>query len=237
MSGMELYKSSWFILLFLAGCAAPVKAPLVVSVPEAPEEIEAGGQLYLVDNQSSQVIVEVGKTGSQSFLGHNHLLLIPELEGSVHLFDPIDKSRISIRVPVGTIVVDPVELRQKWGEKYKKSIGNKDKQATYNNMLSSKVLDSQNYSHLSLESAQITGTETGLIMTTRIKIRDQIRMLDIPLELELADKYLCVNGRFSVLQTDFGITPFSVFMGALSVEDEVKIDFSVCANLQESNAG
>jgi hypothetical protein len=40
---------------------------------------------------------------------------------------------------------------------------------------------------------------------------------------------LLINGSFSILQTDFGIEPFSVFNGLLKVEDRLEISYQLLA--------
>ena len=222
--------------LLMTSCVAPIKEAKPKQGPQPLEQIKPGGHLYKIDNKASQVLIKVNKTGTLAFFGHNHLLLVKELQGTIHLYDSIAESRVYIRFPVVAIKVDPSDLRKQGGEDYIKPIGKKDKQATYRNMLSNKVLGTEVFPFVTLGSVRIIGTEPALIMTTSIQIRDQTRVFDIPINIERADNYLCVRGKFSFRQTDFAITPFSVFMGSLRVTDELNVDFKVCANRQDANA-
>ena len=43
---------------------------------------------------------------------------------------------------------------------------------------------------------------------------------------------VCASGEFDVLQTDFGIKPFSVALGALEVQDRLHIKFRIVAAKQ-----
>lgn len=221
----------------MTSCVAPVK-----KIPAQPDaqplpQIKPGGRLYKIDNQSSQVLIEVSKTGSLANLGHNHLLLVNELQGRIHLYEEIIQSRVYMRFPVTAIDVDDNELRKLAGENMKKPIGKKDKQATYVNMLSKKVLNAEVFPFVSLSSTAITGTIPNLIMTTRIQIRDQNRTIDIPINLKITDQQLCVQGTFFIRQSDFAIIPFNVFLGALKVADVLNINFKVCAQQQASDPG
>jgi hypothetical protein len=53
------------------------------------------------------------------------------------------------------------------------------------------------------------------------------RSFPVTVELERDADRLRVSGSFDVLQSDFGIRPFSVFGGALSVRDRLDIRFSL----------
>ena len=43
---------------------------------------------------------------------------------------------------------------------------------------------------------------------------------------------LLLSGSFAILQTDFGIEPFSVFNGLLKVEDRLEISYQIVARKQ-----
>lgn len=222
--------------LLITSCVKTVKDEKLQQVPQPLEKMKPGGHLYLLDNQTSQILIKVSKTGILANLGHNHLLLVKEVLGTIHLYDSIKQSRVYIRFPVAAIEVDPNDLRKLGGEDYLKPIGKKDKQSTYRNLLSKKVLNAKAFPFITLSSVQIVGVEPELVMTTLIQIKDQTRTFDIPINLERADNHLCVSGKLSFQQTDFAITPFSIFLGALQVADELKLNFKVCATRQQVNA-
>jgi hypothetical protein len=46
---------------------------------------------------------------------------------------------------------------------------------------------------------------------------------------QTATNNMLISGRFEILQSDFGIEPFSVFNGLLKVEDRLEITYQIVA--------
>jgi polyisoprenoid-binding protein YceI len=55
------------------------------------------------------------------------------------------------------------------------------------------------------------------------------RPLRIPAKIDRGAESVDVSGRFAINQTDFGIAPFSVFGGALAVQDRLDLSFEIRA--------
>ena len=51
----------------------------------------------------------------------------------------------------------------------------------------------------------------------------------MPLSVEMQGNALVARGSFRILQSDFGIKPFSVAGGAIQVADEVEVAFEIRA--------
>jgi polyisoprenoid-binding protein YceI len=62
-----------------------------------------------------------------------------------------------------------------------------------------------------------------------LRIRNQTREVHLPIQLETSTGSLRVQGNFALRQSDFGITPLSLALGALQVQDEVRIRFDLRA--------
>jgi polyisoprenoid-binding protein YceI len=97
-------------------------------------------------------------------------------------------------------------------------------------MLGPALLDAAQFPFISLKSVRISGAADAPQALVAIQIRNQTRELTIPLTLEAGDTSLRAHGMFDISQTAFGITPFSVAMGALQVVDVVKIRFDLLAS-------
>jgi hypothetical protein len=54
----------------------------------------------------------------------------------------------------------------------------------------------------------------------------------VPLKYETRGNELHVEGELPLKQTDLGLTPFSLFGGALRVLDEIKVRFRVVARAE-----
>jgi len=55
------------------------------------------------------------------------------------------------------------------------------------------------------------------------------KTLRLPVAIEPAAGELRAHGRFSLRQTEFGITPYSLLGGALQVQDRIDLEFEVRA--------
>jgi len=51
----------------------------------------------------------------------------------------------------------------------------------------------------------------------------------VPLSYELSGGTLTVTGELRLRQSELGLTPFSALMGALAVEDEMRVRFRIVA--------
>ncbi len=55
------------------------------------------------------------------------------------------------------------------------------------------------------------------------------RTLAIPVQLREENNIINVKGTVNLRQTDFGLTPFSVMGGAMSVQDQMELRFDLTA--------
>ena len=71
------------------------------------------------------------------------------------------------------------------------------------------------------------GTLTAHI---RVTIRKVAHSIVVPLHYEVhAPDRVAVSGEVAIKQSDLGLTPFSALMGALQVQDEIKVKFQLSA--------
>ena len=59
-----------------------------------------------------------------------------------------------------------------------------------------------------------------------VTVRDRTSTVTVPIHHESKDGALLVTGEFALNQSDLGLAPLSVMMGALQTKDEMKIRFS-----------
>jgi len=95
-------------------------------------------------------------------------------------------------------------------------------------MLSDRVLNADVYPVITMESVDIVGSDRQYDVLLKLQVLDHTSLVRAPLLLSLTENRVCAKGRFSVNQTHLGITPLSVFMGAINVADELVIHVDVC---------
>jgi polyisoprenoid-binding protein YceI len=247
-SGFPRLMLFWLVLA-LAGCAsappAPESAPPPVPTPEqpagqaAPTDVVArefpGAETYNVMGRESLVRILAYRAGTLKSAGHNHLVASHDLHGLVYLHEDVAKSGFDLVMPVNLLEIDNEELRRQEGPEFAATVSDSAREGTRKNMLGEAVLDGERYPAVTLSSVSLEGTPGSLVAHTRIRLKDQERELAIPVVLEKGPGHVIATGEFDVRQTEFGMKPFSVMMGAVQVADVLRVKFRVVAVADVAN--
>lgn len=225
--------------LVLCGCPRAVVPPPspVPGRPPAPAPAPTppdlrGATVYVVDPQRSQLDIQVFRGGTFSRLGHNHVVTSRHLGGRVWVHPQLARSGFELSFPVAQLVVDDAQARRAAGSEFPPDVPQADKDGTRRNMLKPEVLDAGNYPQVTVHSARIAGTLQAPQVTARITIKNQSRDVQVPVSMTIDGAQLSASGEFDILQSEFGIKPFSVALGALQVADRLHITFNVTATRQ-----
>lgn len=224
--------------LLLAACPRPLRPPpptpteppATTTQPPAPAAADTrGATVYEVSPQSSQLSIYVFRGGKFSRLGHNHVMTSQHLAGRVWVHPEFARSGFELSFPVAQLVVDDAAARRAAGSDFPPDIPQSDKDGTRKNMLKPEVLDGEHYADVKLRSAKVGGTPEAPQVTAHITIKETSRDVEVPVKLAVAGEQLTASGEFDILQTEFGMKPFSVALGALEVQDRLHIKFEVVA--------
>lgn len=217
----------------LAGCAsrraevpAPVPAkPAVTAGPSIPP----GATVYMIDADRSSVTLRVYRAGRLARLGHNHVITSVTETGQVWSGGPPESSGFELQVAVADLVVDDPAARAAAGPDFPGEVPEAARDGTRNNMLRPEVLDGERYPLILVRADSLGGTWEQPTVTARVTLRDQMRSIEVPLAIERSPDAIVARGAFRVLQSDFGITPFSIGGGAIAVADAVEVAFEIRA--------
>lgn len=222
--------AGFLVALMLAACVpAPVVVEEPAAEPELPHRFVDGAARYQVVEDGTQVYARVFRGGSMAKLGHNHVVLFPEVRGDVYLSDEPGASLFDLAVSVAGAVVDPPALRRSQGRDFQSDISDDARTRTRHNMLGDKVLDAARHPYVIISSTAIENPLEKPTVTLDITIRKATRQLTVPLTLDYDEQTLVAEGRLELLQSDFDIEPFTVLGGALKVEDRVELVFEIAA--------
>lgn len=230
----KIRKAPFVLLaLLLASCASrpPREIPPAVPAPApapapAPEE---EGREFRVDPATSLLTIQVYRGGPLARAGHNHVIASHSLQGVVHVPDDPTRATFEIHMPVSELVVDEDALREQAGADFPPGVPEDAKEGTRRNMLSSALLDADRYPEIILQSEAMQRGPEGLEAQVRVIVRDRAASVIVPLKYDLRGSTLHVVGELPLQQTDLGLTPYSLFGGALRVLDEMKVRFSIVA--------
>jgi polyisoprenoid-binding protein YceI len=204
-------------LMILSGCPLPQRKP-----PPAPPPAEAAaaahlGTPYQIVSQDSLLTILVYRGGALASAGHNHVIASHDLSGTIYVPAAILESSFEVHVPVDTLTVD--------------------EEGTRHNMLGAALLDAQHNPEIVLRAVQLerageaTAESAEVLVHVQSTVRGQLRTFTAPVRYRLTrDGTLEASGEFPLRQSDLGLTPFSAMLGALQVQDEMRVSFHIVAH-------
>lgn len=184
---------------------------------------------YTIDAQRSQVLVLVYRDGPMGHLGHNHVISVRELSGTVVMPQDQMQSAFQLDFPVESMSIDEPPLRAQEGAEFESTLDEAAIAGTRDHMLGTALLNSKQYPRIQLQSEQIHSGADGLIARTRIVVRDTTALAEIPLTLQHTDEEIIVSGQFDLTHTQLGLTPYSVALGALRVAERMHVRYRLIA--------
>ena len=202
-------------------------AIILVLAPVAGFGMNAGTATdYVVDPGDSIVRIYVYSGGLLSFLGHNHIVSTNDIKGDLNYTPPPSlAAHFKITLPVDKLVVDDPEQRKAAGDKFSSQVSDKDRDATWRHMLSSKVLDAERYAKIEIEGDWIEGSPSHGTVAATIDAHGTQREYHVPVDIKMQSGRLLVKGTIHILQTDFGITPLNVAAGLIQVANGLDLRF------------
>lgn len=221
-------------LALLAGCAAPpTRAPM--APPRTPpgfpgavylQAAARGAEVFRIDPTRSVAVLSVYRAGPLASFGHDHVVASHDVRGYVLLTPVLANARADLYVPLSDLAVDEPALRAAAG--FHTTPSASDIEGTRANMLN-KVLEASRYPFFVLHAGRAHGTLSHLEVEATLTLHGMTRTLPLPVTLQVRDGELAASGRFVLRQSNFGITPFSILGGALSVRDAVDVRFDLHA--------
>jgi len=217
-----------FLAPLLQSCQSPAPRDASVAVL-APLEIAPSARRFRLRSDQSRLLVLVYRDGRLANLGHNHVVSSNDLQGEIYFTDDRNNSSFEVRLPVTTMEVDLPQNRVEAGDDFPGELSPDAVSGTRANMLGDQQLDAEAWPEIILRSRRIRGASPDIVVQVEIAVRSHVHAIEIPVQVAISGEQITVTGRFKLNQTDLGIEPFSVMMGALKVRDELDIQFSLVA--------
>jgi polyisoprenoid-binding protein YceI len=198
--------------------SVPASAPIAAAPAAAPATPDAG-PLLRIDSEQSLIVATVRRGGILARLGHDHVVASHNVSGTV---SPT-QNRADFTFRLDQMKIDEADLRRTAG--LEKQPSAEAIEGTRHNMLT-KVLDADRYPIVSIHAERIAA---GQPLQVSITLHGVTRTLAIPVALREQNNIINVQGSVNLKQTDFGLTPFSVMGGAMSVQDQMELRFDLTA--------
>jgi hypothetical protein len=233
----------------LGGCPlqphAPAAPPRVAVETPAPHE----GVPYDIVAGESLLTIRVYRGGALASAGHDHLIALHALSGTVYVPADVRRTSFEVRIPVAEFTVDEPELRaQEHSPDFPPEVPDAAREGTRRNMLGEALLDGEHNPQIvlravRLESAEApapgSGGEAGgetraVLARVQTTVRGQLRTISVPVRYQFAAGALIASGEAALKQSELGLTPFSALLGALQVQDEMRVRFRIVARAASS---
>lgn len=213
-------------------CLAIVLLPLLLQYC-ATADAEPARIEYTIDKDASHVDIVVRSDGP---LAHDHVFTVSSIDGLVWLGNTSMELGFDLSFPVDELVADDPQARAAAGEFAPSRIARAERNAVRRTMLGPRVLDSRRFPVIKLKSLRMTGNVQDPQLSVLVTIRDISREVALAPSVVVAGPRLIASGQFEIRQSDFGIHPLSVALGAVRIEDRLRVKFVLAAD-EKSPAG
>ncbi len=203
--------------LFLCAAALALASPRLEAEDAAP---------FALDPKAGKIDLLVKKKGFLKAFAHDHDMVAPVYTGSI-AWMPEEPERSSVRIEIDTreIVVGDSEL----------SAG--DKATVQERMRGPDVLDVSKFPRVTFVSQSVVvhardargRTPLSVLGTLTLHGVARQTTLDVVLEDRQSERTVVVTGEHVLKQSDHGIEPFSSGFGAVAVQDDVTVAFTIVA--------
>ena len=164
-----------------------------------------------------------------------------------------DASSFWLSVPSSAFDVDDARARAEEGADFAAAVPDDAKSGTLQNMLSAAVLDVAEFPAITVRSVAVASPQgadaqgatgaaatgaaaTGAAEATRtmvasvtIAVAGHESTIDVPFAIQLESGRLSATGTMDLRQSALGLTPYSLMLGALQVQDQMTVKFKIVA--------
>jgi len=190
----------------------------------------AGAIRYRVVGDESLVVVLAYRGGTLASFGHNHVIASRAIAGVIDLREPLTASTLDLYLPVAAFTVDEAGLRDGRGPAFATAVPDSAREGTRRNMLGESLLDAARFPAIAVRAVSLAGGPGTFAARLEVNVRGESHSLVVPVQVDRPGaERLQVTAKFTVEQSALGLTPFSVMLGALQVEDTLSVEVDLNA--------
>ena len=236
------------LAVLLTGCPLQPRVPAAPPVAAVETPAPHEGVPYDIVADESLLTIRVYRGGTLASAGHNHVIASHALTGTIYVPADLMRTSFEAHIPVASFTVDEAALRaQEHSADFPPEVPDSAREGTRRNMLGEALLDSERNPQIVLRSVRLesagqpaagTGGEAKAVLArVQSTVRGQVRTISVPVRYRLAAGTIIVSGETPLRQSDIGLTPFSALLGALQVQDEMRVRFRLVARAADSRSG
>jgi hypothetical protein len=228
----------------LSSCHAPAPVPSVPGGPAAtgaPAAAEAPlphlGIPYDIAPAESLLTILVFRAGPLASAGHNHVIASHTLSGTIYVPQDVAGTSFEVHLPVDSLTVDETSLRAAQNSPdFPPDVPESAREGTRRNMLGAALLDAEASPQIvlralrSADSSSLPGEAGVLQARIEVSVRGHAHTLLVPVRYGHGVATVTASGDIALKQSELGLTPFSAMLGALQVQDEMRVRFQIVAH-------
>lgn len=218
------------LALMLAGCAAYKgrhTGPSISGSSPWPTDLRIPGKIYRIDAAQSELRVLVYRAGPMARLGHNHVVVNRSLQGAAKVAG--GRSGFWLNVPAEGFVVDERPARREEGADFAADVPDDAKSGTLEHMLSAAVLDADEFPEISVTGVAAPPGTHPMVVAVTVRVAGHESTMEVPFTLKIDSGSLSASGSLELRQSTLGLTPYSLMLGALQVQDALTVKFKIVA--------
>jgi len=171
---------------------------------------------YQLGPADGMLRVKTGRQGMASKVGHDLTLEATNWKATVTVDADAGRSQVQA-------TVEPRSLEVVAATGGAKPVSDKDKKDIMKNIAG--LLGNNS---ITFQSTQVqVRNDSSVAVVGNLAIAGQSRQVTLDLRLAPGGGAASLSGRVPIVQSSFGIKPFTAMMGALKVKDEVEVDLEV----------
>ena len=167
--------------------------------------------------EHGDLTLHTGVEGRAAKAGHNLTLRMSDWSGTA-TFDGDEPSTLSFRTAVSSLEVVS-------GEGGVKALSDKDTRQIKDSALES--LSASRHPDITFESSKVSPRSGGYDVDGELSIAGVSQPCTLDLNVERSGGNASVEASVPVVQTTFGVKPYSAMMGGLKVKDQVEVRLSL----------
>jgi polyisoprenoid-binding protein YceI len=171
---------------------------------------------YTLGPESGRLLIKTSRTGLGAKVGHDLTIEVTRWQADVTI-DSADAARSSVHVKA-----DAGSLEVREGSGGVKPLTDSDR-AEIKETIREKILHTGQHPTITFRSTRVEGTAESFSIDGDLTITGISQPVTVHGRLTAGR----VEGSAAIVQTRWGIRPYTAFFGALKLSDEVKVEFGV----------
>jgi hypothetical protein len=195
-----------------------------------------GGDTYTITEDGSLLYVQIYNDPDTlgSRFAHNHVIRAGGFDGQVRFDAQRPRScELALRVPARELVVDEAWLREQVG--YDKSIGDDDRKEVRGSMLDEGQLNAAEHPAIELRASDCRPVGESDVYEVRlsVEVRGEAATRRVRVQMQTDGDELTARSAFNMEHADFGMEPYSAFLGAVKNAEPIRFVARIVAKRAE----